>query len=244
MRATEDLRERFARARSDASLTILEGFHALKHAVRFDAEIGDVVTPDLAAVMALADELAPDLADFVAANAVEIPRERFSELTARPPASPVLSTAATRRAELRGIDGTAVVLYEPRHAGNVGAAIRVAAAAGAQAVIVTGDLDPWAPAVVRAAAGLHYALDIHQAPWPLPVDVPIIAFDATGNEAGPNPENVAYLFGSERHGLPPDVLAAASQVRRIPMRERVSSLNLATSVAVALYASAGRSSRR
>ncbi|NIR35407.1 MAG: tRNA (cytidine(34)-2'-O)-methyltransferase, partial [Actinobacteria bacterium] len=42
--------------------------------------------------------------------------------------------------------------------------------------------------------------------------------------------------GSERHGLAADLLAAADRTAAIPMRPGVSSLNLATSVAVALYA--------
>lgn len=236
------IHERFARTRTDESAVVLEGFHALKHAVRFGAAVSDVVTPDLDAVLRLADELAPDLADFVANQATEVPRELFRSLTDRPPASPVLSIGPVRRAS-RYTSGTAVVLHDPRHAGNVGACIRVAAAAGASAVIVVGDLDPWSPAVVRASAGLHYALDVARAPWPLPFDVPLVAFDADAPGAvevfGSVPDDVAFVFGGERHGLPVPVLAAASEIRRIPMREGVSSLNLATSVAVALYLSGG-----
>ncbi|MFB6240546.1 MAG: TrmH family RNA methyltransferase [Gemmatimonadota bacterium] len=50
-------------------------------------------------------------------------------------------------------------------------------------------------------------------------------------------DNRAVLaFGTERHGLSPDLLDRAERRVRIPMREGVSSLNLAVSVAVALYA--------
>jgi RNA methyltransferase, TrmH family len=44
-------------------------------------------------------------------------------------------------------------------------------------------------------------------------------------------------FGTERHGLSPTTRQAAALRVRIPMREGVSSLNLATAVAVVLYAS-------
>ena len=42
--------------------------------------------------------------------------------------------------------GPVIFLEEPRHLGNLGAAIRVAAAADAAAVLTSGTSDPWHPA--------------------------------------------------------------------------------------------------
>ena len=50
------------------------------------------------------------------------------------------------------------------------------------------------------------------------------------------PSGAVLAFGSERHGLSDAVRARAARVIAIPIRDRVSSYNLATSVAVALYA--------
>ena len=58
---------RFGRARHDGSLAVLEGLHALKHALRFGARVRRAVAPDPARVVALARELAPDVADEIAA---------------------------------------------------------------------------------------------------------------------------------------------------------------------------------
>ena len=44
--------------------------------------------------------------------------------------------------------------------GNMGACVRVAAAADAAGVLTTGDNDPWHPDALRGAAGLHYALPV------------------------------------------------------------------------------------
>ncbi len=52
--------------------------------------------------------------------------------------------------------------------------------------------------------------------------------------AGPT----AWLFGSEAHGLPPEVAARADHRIRIPIRGRAESLNLATAAAICMYASA------
>ncbi len=43
-------------------------------------------------------------------------------------------------------------------------------------------------------------------------------------------------FGTERDGLSPELAARAEALLRIPMREGVSSLNLATAVAAVLFA--------
>ena len=52
-----------------------------------------------------------------------------------------------------------------------------------------------------------------------------------------------WLFGSEAHGLPDAVIAAADRSVRVPIHGRAESLNLAAAAAVCLYASA-RAQRR
>ncbi|MBK5221248.1 MAG: rRNA methyltransferase, partial [Thermoleophilia bacterium] len=49
-------------------MTVLEGFHALKHALRFGAELEIAVAEDPAGLEKLAGELAPDLAGQLAAR--------------------------------------------------------------------------------------------------------------------------------------------------------------------------------
>ena len=48
----------------------------------------------------------------------------------------------------------------------------------------------------------------------------------------------AWLFGSEAHGLPEDLLDAADRRVRVPIYGGAESLNLAAAAAVCLYASA------
>ena len=141
-----------------------------------------------------------------------------------------------RRPGPRPVPATpAVLLDDPRHLGNLGAVVRVAAGFGARAVLSTGTVDPWHPTVVRAAAGLHFAVDVRRV-TELPAAV--IAFDATGEDLRSVriPDDAVLAFGSERHGLSAEVRARASRTVAIPMQPQVSSYNLATSVAVALYA--------
>jgi RNA methyltransferase, TrmH family len=59
--AGPDLVARFRAARADRGLAVLEGFHALKHALRFSAAIELAVAHDPDSALRLADDLAPDL---------------------------------------------------------------------------------------------------------------------------------------------------------------------------------------
>ena len=59
---SDRLVQRYRAARRDPELALLEGFHALKHALRFGAELLEAVASDPAELDRLAAELAPDLA--------------------------------------------------------------------------------------------------------------------------------------------------------------------------------------
>lgn len=123
--------------------------------------------------------------------------------------------------------------------------MRVAAAAGAAGVVTTGPRDPWDPAALRGAAGLHFALPVGRADDGFdPAPRPLVALDPDGEPLGaaPLPAEAVLAFGTERHGLSDALLARADARLRIPMRPGVSSLNLATAVAAVLYATTLRSS--
>jgi RNA methyltransferase, TrmH family len=118
--------------------------------------------------------------------------------------------------------------------------VRVAAAAGAAAVLTTGANDPWHPEALRGAAGLHFALPVARIEGLPNGDRPLVAVDPQGEVADPRELSPRSLlaFGTERHGLSEELLARADARLAIPMREGVSSLNLATAVAAVLFSMA------
>lgn len=226
------------RSLRDPDLVRLEGIHAVKHAVRFGAQLVAVATPDLARATALLADLAPDVA--LPATTREVDAAAWRELTPRDLPSPLLAVA--RRPAVHADDvlrpaGTVLVLEQPRHLGNLGAAIRVAAAADAGGLLVVGDADPWHPTAVRAAAGLQFALPVARVDeLPDVGDRPVVALAPDGAaRTGPLPADALLLVGTERGGLSDGLRARAATAVRLPMREGVSSLNLATAVAAALY---------
>ena len=215
---------------SRPGIVVLDGFHCVKHAVRFGAEIELLVSTDPAAARRLAAELAPDVAGAVA-SAVPVAAGALAPVRGLRPGSELVGFA--RRPVAATPTGPTVLLDNPRNPGNVGAVVRVAAGFGA-AVRSTGSVDPWHPTVLRAAAGLHFATSVARGD---DLPGPLIAFDPAGEDLRgvELPDRAVLAFGAERHGLSVDVRARADRLVAIPMRAGMSSYNLATSVAVALY---------
>lgn len=234
--------DRYRSARSDPDRAVLEGFHPLKHALRFGAAVREALAPDPDAVLELARELAPDVAGRLDELLAPIPPELFEELVPRPPGSGVVGLARRPTTAPRDVleapgPAPAILLERPTHLGNLGAAVRVAAAAGAAGVLATGPHDPWHASALRGSAGLHYALPVAGAEGVPATARPLVAVDPRGEAAPdpPLPERALLAFGSERRGLRETTLQRADRRLRIPMRAGVSSLNLATSVAAVLY---------
>jgi TrmH family RNA methyltransferase len=239
----DDLVQRYRKARRDPELTVLEGFHPLKHALRFGAEVREALALDPDGLEELARSLAPDLAGRFRARVGPTDAETLAELVPMVPRTgvvaiarrPVLDLAATL-ADPR--HAPVVLLEQPRNMGNIGACIRVAAAADAAAVLTTGENDPWYPDAVRGSAGLHFALPVAAVDALPESGRPLLAVDPEGERLRPGelPPRAVLAFGTERDGVSDELLERAQARVAIPMREGVSSLNLATSVAVLLFA--------
>ena len=145
------------------------------------------------------------------------------------------------------------VLAHARDPGNAGTVVRTADAAGAGAVLLTGDsVDPYNPKCVRASAGSLFHLPVavgrdvaQDLPALRAAGLQVLAADShadldldqavdRGMLSGPT----AWVFGNEAWGLPPETRELADAVVRVPIHGRAESLNLATAAAVCLYASA------
>lgn len=147
--------------------------------------------------------------------------------------------------------GLLVVLVEPNDPGNLGTIIRTADAAGADAVVLDGGVDPYNGKVVRATAGSLFHLPIVEAATEdllAGTDaIGLTALATSGSGARTldeltDDETLArptvWLFGNEANGLPNSVLEAADHTVRIPIYGSAESLNLSSAAAVCLYASA------
>ena len=148
-----------------------------------------------------------------------------------------------------------VVLDRVADPGNAGTIIRTADAMGADAVILTdGSVDPHNGKCVRSTAGSIFHV-------PLSTDATMTEVLASAREAGLRlvaadahasaaltdaaellRGPIAWVFGSEAHGVDPAWRESVDATVRIPMAGAAESLNLAASAAICLYAtSAARS---
>ena len=238
--SNQTLVEQFRIARSDPSLAVLEGFHPLKHAIRFGAELIEVVCLNVEELTSIGAKFAPDMA---LDNQVRVvPLDVFEELAPVPPPTGVIAIAHRPTVSVTEVlenpaQSPVVLLENPRNLLNIGAAIRVSAAAGAAGLITTGVQDPWHPAALIAATGLHYSLPVTRTRTAtIPIcDRPLVVVDPTGEPLQQIPAHAILAFGAEREGLSRELMASADHCVSIPMCAGVSSLNLATAVAVVLY---------
>jgi len=215
------------------------------------------VAADRAALDELAAELAPDLAGTLAERTAPVPVELLAELVPQAPRTGVVAIARRPAVDVAAAladprPAPVVLLEDPRTMGNMGACVRVAAAADAAGVLTTGPNDPWHPDALRGAAGLHFALPVASLATysriagkkrqgtvsGLAIDRPLVAIDPAGDDLRPAelPPRAILAFGTERYGLSAALLERADARIAIPMRAGVSSLNLATAVAAVLFA--------
>ena len=139
--------------------------------------------------------------------------------------------------------GRVAILSNVRDPGNAGTIIRSADAFTFDLVIFADDsVDPWAPKVVRSAAGSHFHLPVvsgasldEAVKWAHQQDLKVIAADLSGSETTSASPRSAWLFGNEAWGLTTESLALADSVVRIPMGGRAESLNLATAAGIIFF---------
>lgn len=230
----------FQKAHGSTSMVVVEGLQALKHAVRFKAKIEHIVTYDIHELQKLAAELAPDISSVILSKATAVNPEVFAKISPKNHRTKVVALAEQKNYKVAGVDPQKPIVFleNPKDLENIGAVVRVAAAANAGAVVADSEASIWHPAVVRGGAGLQYSLPVFNGKLAdFSLNRPLFALDPTGEDIRPAtlPANAVFIFGSERSGITKPMLQQADKVLRLPMKPGVSSLNLATSVAATLY---------
>ena len=258
---------------------ILPGLHALKHALRFGADILLSLSPNKAELLGLANSFAPDTVEFIESSVVEIELGQYQSLIKDAHRTGVVSIAKKPKINLKDVLATKkpiVLIEDCRNLKNLGAVIRVSAGADIGAVLsLSKQIDVWQPGVLIGSAGLNFALpclNITDDDLSLIKQTrTLIAMDPEGEPYSRHPELVSgsnqkkdsegiqnfplasgegqiseaspgeasrppvFIFGTERDGISPLLLNLSDEKLSIPMKPRVSSLNLATSVAIVVY---------
>jgi RNA methyltransferase, TrmH family len=133
-----------------------------------------------------------------------------------------------------------VYLHGVRDPGNIGTILRSASAFGASSVALgPGSADPFSPKAVRASMGAIFEVPLarHDPAASTPLPGRTVALVADGGvplaSVDLDEQPVTLLVGSERDGLPNDLVETADVAARIPIANH--SLNAAMAATVALY---------
>ena len=203
-------------------LVRIEGFHALKHALRFGAEIV---------------EISGDRARMASARGRARARSRapadgawrgYRRVRRRPPFDLERALRAARPRHLpRGAPPSGQSRCgDPRRRGR-----RRGGGADLGRAILGTRTRSAAPPGCSSRSRSRRVDGVAERP-------DLIAIDPEGEERAA-PRHAILAFGGERYGLSEELKASADALIRIPMRAGVSSLNLATAVAAMLYAGSG-----
>ncbi len=247
IRSAVALRER--RDRDRTGLTLVDGGRESRRAVEAGVQVETAfVCPSL---VTTDDARAAEAALQTAGGGVEVVEvsERAFERLAYGDRSDgivlVIRPVVRRLSELQlGPDPLVVVTEDVEKPGNLGAILRSADGAGADAVLAVGGTDLFNPNVIRASVGTVFSVPIAAAPaaealsWLQERAIRIVAartdaqrLYADADLTGP----LAIALGSERVGLSAEWHRADIEGLRLPMAGVADSLNVSVAAAVLLY---------
>jgi TrmH family RNA methyltransferase len=139
-----------------------------------------------------------------------------------------------------------VALVSPQDPGNIGTILRTIDAVGASGlVLLDSSADPFSAASVRASMGAIFWYPLVRASfsdflvWARQNEYTLYGTSAHGAQDYRSIKKYEFplvlLMGSEREGLTPEQRQACNQLVQMPMKGRVTSLNLAVATGVMLY---------
>ena len=226
----------------------IEGLRTVGEAIQTGAPIQAlVIAPDL-----LVSEFGQSLLEHPAVSNIEklmVSREIYERIAYKQGPQGIGAVVRQNWQDLhslsKGPSDLWVVLDQVADPGNLGTIMRTADAVGCRGLILLGpSTDPHDPTAVKASMGSIFSLTLVASDWKAFNTWRIenqINLVGTSDRAPADYQAVKYqqplalLMGSERHGLPEEIVDACDALVRIPMRGHADSLNLAVATAVVLY---------
>jgi RNA methyltransferase, TrmH family len=147
---------------------------------------------------------------------------------------PARAIGVFRREDLPAFEQrpAALALWRVGDPGNVGTLIRTADAFGASVELSSGSADPTGPKALRASAGAVFRVPLGEATGER---IGLVAHGGQPLREVEFGEATIFVVGSERVGLPEEVLASCDVTATIPTSGPAESLNVAAAGAIALY---------
>ena len=230
-----------SRTRREQGLFVVEGRRELQHALDAGFTVHTVfVCPEIAG-----DSVIPGLTR----NLIEIPETLYRKVAYRESTEGIIAEMEVRERRLEDLQLSerplVVVLESVEKPGNLGAVLRSADAARADAVIVCDPLtDLWNPNLIRASLGGIFtvptvcASSAETIDWLKARGIRILTAqlqDSSWYYDTDMTGGTALVMGTESTGLTDIWRKAADAHIRIPMLGRLDSLNVSVSAAILLF---------
>jgi len=240
------LRQRKVRAAS--GLFLVEGLHHVGSALEAGWDIEYLIyAPDL-----LTGDFVQTLLDNARRSGLvlqPVSAKVINSLTEKENPQGVLALVKQRQLHLSDLQAiqSAVALISPQDPGNVGTILRTIDAVGADTLFtLDGGVDLYHPTCVRASMGTLFWKPVVQAgfdefvAWSRGKNVQLVGTSARAqrdyHEISLENSPWVLVLGSEQKGLSDEQIGACDLTVSMPMRGRVSSLNLAVAAGILLYA--------
>ena len=237
------------RARAETGLFLVEGIHHVGEAISAGWQVDSILyAPEL-----LKSEFAQDLIARLLSTPQPVSAQVMESLAEKENPQGLIAIVQQRQTTLDSLamftpsaaKARGVALVSPQDPGNVGTILRTLDAVGADALFVLdGGVELYHPTVIRSSMGTIFWKMIVEASfdefvsWARLRNYQLIGTSAHGDVEYQTlvPDLPwALVLGNEQKGLSAEQTKACDVTVALPMKGRVSSLNLAVAAAVLLY---------
>jgi TrmH family RNA methyltransferase len=238
------------KARAGSGLFLIEGIHHVGEAISAGWEVESV----LYAPQLLTSEFAKNLISRLPAKTQPVSAQVMESLADKENPQGIIAIVQQRRLSVDSLQSPSpcVALVAPQDPGNVGTILRTIDAVGAEALfLLDGGVELYHPTVVRSSMGTLFWKPIVQTSFQEFVDwARGRKYQLIGTSAHGDVEYQTFVpdwpwilvLGNEQKGLSLEQSNACDVTVSLPMRGRVSSLNLAVAAGVLLYQYCGNPS--
>lgn len=240
---------RHKKARHESNLFLVEGIHHVGEAMEAGWDVQSILyAPDL-----LISKFAKDLISAHSSGSQPVSAHVMESLTGKENPQGIIAIVGQKEIRFSELQSPkiSVALVSPQDPGNVGTILRTLDAINGDALFLldsqkgTGDsVELYHPTVVRASMGTIFWKPVIQSSfedfiqWARKGEYQLIGTSARGDvnyqTLIPKPPWILVL-GNEQKGLSPKQMNLCDVTISMPMKGRVSSLNLAVAASVLLY---------
>jgi len=231
------------KARYESGLFLVEGIHHVGEVIEAGWDVKEVIYTS----GVLTSSFAHDLITRLSFSPQPVTEQVMESLADKDNPQGIVAVVHQKKIQLKDLKlvKRAVALVSPQDPGNVGTILRTMDAVGADALfLLEGGVELYHPTVVRASMGTLFWKPVVQTSfdefvqWARGGNVQLIGTSAHADveyqTLVPNLPWVLVL-GNEQKGLSPEQIKACDVTVSLPMKGRVSSLNLSVAAGVLLY---------